>query len=324
MKIRFERYPIDVIVCLLLSSILVPIALLNVEGAARIILGLPFILFIPGYVLIFALFPTRKTDRGIDTIERVALSFGMSIATTLITLGLNYTPWGITLSSDLLSRFAFILIVGTIGIYRWYHTPAAERFIIDIDLSFPESENRLDKALTIILIITIIIALIALIYVIVTPKTGEQFTEFYLLGPTGKADDYPRNLTQGTPATIIIGVANHEYHPMNYTIETWLINQTTTTNQTTNHTNVTYHHMWFLDKMQTTLNHTPVDIEHQWTPQWRRNYTFTINHTGRFKLAFLLYTNATQDYNPNQNYATIAQEKLEQAYRECHLWINTT
>ena len=50
------------------------------DTTVRTLLGLPFLLFIPGYVLIFALFPAKKTDRGIDVIERIALSFGLSIA----------------------------------------------------------------------------------------------------------------------------------------------------------------------------------------------------------------------------------------------------
>ena len=120
MKISFEKYPIDILICVVWSLILLPISLLDFEGPIRIVLGLPFILFIPGYVLVFALFPTKKTDRGIDIIERIALSFGLSIAVVpLIGLGLNYTPWGIRLEPILLSIFIFIITLGVIGIYRW-------------------------------------------------------------------------------------------------------------------------------------------------------------------------------------------------------------
>ena len=35
------------------------------------------------------------------------------------------------------------------------------------------------------------------VYVIVTPKEGEKFTEFYVLGSGGKAEDYPTNLKVG-------------------------------------------------------------------------------------------------------------------------------
>jgi uncharacterized membrane protein len=52
-------------------------------------------------------------------IERVALSFGMSIAVTaLIGLWLNYTPWGIRLEPILYSISAFIIILSAVAIFR--------------------------------------------------------------------------------------------------------------------------------------------------------------------------------------------------------------
>jgi len=66
------------------------------ETFIRTILGLFLILFIPGYSLIVVLFP-KKDD--LEGVERLALSFGLSIAVTpLIGLVLNYTPWGIRLT----------------------------------------------------------------------------------------------------------------------------------------------------------------------------------------------------------------------------------
>ncbi|MCK4349176.1 MAG: DUF1616 domain-containing protein, partial [Thermoplasmatales archaeon] len=153
MRIEIKKYPADVILCMLWSLILLPVALLNVGGTVRVILGLPFILFIPGYILIFALFPTKKTDKGIDTIERIALSFGLSIAVVpLIGLGLNYTPWGIRLEPILLSIFIFVVGVGAVAIYRWIHINPNERFTISFDISLPKSESKLDQALTVILV----------------------------------------------------------------------------------------------------------------------------------------------------------------------------
>ena len=61
----------------------------------RTIFGLIMVLFLPGYALIAALF-IGKDD--LDAIERIALSFGLSIAVVpLLGLGLNYTPFGIRL-----------------------------------------------------------------------------------------------------------------------------------------------------------------------------------------------------------------------------------
>jgi uncharacterized membrane protein len=214
--------------------------------------------------------------------------------------------------------------MATIAIYRWFTTPSKERFTIDINIQLPKDEKPLDRVLTILLITSIIIAAGSLVYIIITPRIGEQFTEFYLLGPNGKADNYPRNLTQNENASVIIGIVNHEYQTINYTIEIWLINQTTSTDNTTNETITTYHNIWYLDTFQTQLNHVPIDIEGPWQPQWETNYTFAINHIGTFKLAFLLYDTEENIFNPDTDFSPDPEEKLSSAYRDTHLWLTIT
>jgi len=326
MDISFDDYPVDIILCMVWSTILLPIALLNVEGTIRVILGLPFILFIPGYVLIYALFPSKKTDKGIDVIERIALSFGLSIAVVpLIGLGLNYTPWGIRLEPILLSIFIFVIGVGLIAIYRWKKTDEDERFTVSLKISLPESESRLDKALTFVLAVSIIIAATSLVYAVVTPKTGEKFTEFYLLGTGGMADEYPKNLIVEEEGSLIIGLVNHEYQTINYTIEVWLINQTIVYNESTQENETSYTHAWFMDTITTRLNHIPVDIEGSWEPQWEYNYTFSADKKGEdLKLAFLLFTTQTETYDYNEDYKDNIEENIDNAYRETHLFITVT
>ena len=322
-KISFNKYPIDIILCLLCSLILLPMALLHREGTIRVVLGLLFILFIPGYLLVFTLFPTKKTDHGIDIIERIALSFCLSIAIVpLIGLALNYTSWGIQLDTILISIFIFIMIIGIIAIYRWIKTKPEERFTITFNISLPKSKGKLDKLLNIILVVFIVIILVLLVYVIFIPKTGEQFTDFYILGPSGIAEDYPTYLIAGENTSVILGIVNHEGQTINYTIEIWLIDQTTVFNETTQENESVYNHMWFIDKITVMLNHTPADIEQRWEPQWEYNYTFAINKTGEnLKLQFLLFKVPTEDYNQNEDYHDVAAEKINSAYRETHLWI---
>jgi uncharacterized membrane protein len=78
---------------------------------------------------------------------------------------------------------------------------------------------RLDKALFISLVVAILAALGCLGYLIATPKPGEKFTEFYILGPEGKAGNYPQQATLGANVDVIIGVVNHEYQPARYLVE---------------------------------------------------------------------------------------------------------
>ncbi len=286
---------------------------------------MPAILFIPGYVLIFTFFPNKKKTQGIDIIERIALSFGLSIAIVpLIGLGLNYTPWGIRLLPILSSLVYFICLMGLVAIYRWYTTPSDERFTISTTINFSGGESRLDKALTAILAISILISIIVLVYVIVLPKSGEKFTEFYILGKDGIADDYPRNLSRNGNANVRVGIVNHEYSQMNYTLELWAINQSQVFNVSNMKNETIYHHMWFVDSIEITLDHMPIDIQDSWAPQWEQNLSFSLNHTGMYKFCFMLYTSTQDKYSHSIDYVDIVDEKLNSVYRELHLWIHVS
>lgn len=282
MEARGWRSFWDLIAIAALSVLLIMIIHFSPESMLRKALGLAFILFFPGYSFITFLFPERKE---LDTIERIALSFGLSIAITpLIGLALNYTPFGIRLIPILLSLSAFNILFSALAIHRRLN--ARDPFIPRVDvrelLEWDEMSG-LDKVLTVVLLIAIFASIATLIYVIVTPKPGEKFTEFYILGPGGKAADYPTKLWVGQNGTVIIGIVNHEYRPVNYTVEVWLVNATFQNNTTV------IHHMYFFDRFNVTLNHTPVNIEGNWTPQWEKRYTFSIDKPGRYKMWFLLF-----------------------------------
>ena len=78
--------------------------------------------------------------------------------------------------------------------------------------------KRRDKALSIFLIVAIAAALGSITYMTITPKKSDKFTEFYILGPEGKAQDYPKQAIAGKPIDIVIGVVNHEYQPTSYKV----------------------------------------------------------------------------------------------------------
>jgi len=83
----------------------------------RYTLGSVFVLFLPGYTFIKALFPTKE----LDTFERIALSIGLSLALVpIILLLLNYTPWGIRINTVTLSLLTSTIIFATVSIIREY------------------------------------------------------------------------------------------------------------------------------------------------------------------------------------------------------------
>jgi len=322
MNISSRNYPVDVILCLLWSFIIIPISQMNIGDPLRIILGLPFIVFIPGYVLVSALFPTKKTERGIDIVERVALGIGLSlIIVALIGVGLNYTPLDIQPISSSFFLVLFTICIGAIAIYRWFKTVPDERFTLSLHVSLTKPENNVDKALIVVLIAVIIIALVTFIYVAITPKPVKTSTEFYLLGPDSRALDYPKDLIKGENATVTIGITNHEDKTMDYIIEIWLLNQTTYGDGVTNITSL--NNAWFLEKINITLPPNYIDNEGSWKSQWSYNYTFSINKTGKdFKLMFLLFTTTpTENYNYNEDYKSMINQIINSAYEELHLSI---
>ncbi len=256
------------------------------DNAGRIVLGLPFILFFPGYALIATLFPEKKS---LDLIERIALSFGLSIAVApLIGFGLNYTPFGIRLEPILWSLIAFNIALSALGI--WRRSTSSEPFLpfVPKDLWAKvgkefHGESKLDKALTVILVIAILSSVISLIYVVAMPRQGEQFTEFYVLDQEGKTVNYPNNLTVGEPGEVIIGIANHEQRSVNYTIEVWLVNATYTNNVTT------INELYYIENISVgVLEHMPANTEGDWTKQWEQDYNFTVPFPGQYKIWFVL------------------------------------
>jgi len=90
--------------------------------AIRWVLGSVFVLFIPGYVTVEALFPK---GRELDSIERFALSVGLSLALVpLVGLLLNYTPWGIRLTPIVISLTILTVGLAMIALVRKYRISA--------------------------------------------------------------------------------------------------------------------------------------------------------------------------------------------------------
>lgn len=201
----------------------------------RIILGLPFVLFFPGYSSVIALFPRKESLGGI---QLLTLSFGLSIAIVpLIGFLLNFCPWGIRLEPIIYSLFGFLIIVSVIAWLRLQRLPGDARRSFNFTLSLPNlGRSRLARGIYIVSIIAVLVALGTVGYVITRPKVGDKYTEFYVLGINGQAASYPTNFTltngqvtsveYGTLSTgliqqwghVTVGIVNHEGQDTTYTV----------------------------------------------------------------------------------------------------------
>jgi uncharacterized membrane protein len=250
----------DLVLANVLGVLLViAIAVFPEESLVRPVIGLIFMLFFPGYTLTSALFPKKK---DLDGIERVTLSVGLSIAVVcLVALILNYTPFGITLYPILVSMFFFTFLMSLTTANRRKSISANDRFAPSFSIPQLRKLSKVDKILLVAVIAVVVISGGLIATFVNTQK--QQFTDFYVLGPGGKAEGYPTNLTLGDSGTVILGVVNHEYQDVTYNIVVKLSNETIGT-----------------------INN--VRLSHE--KRWEQTYTFTPAKAGdNMKLEFFLF-----------------------------------
>ena len=72
------------------------------------------------------------------------------------------------------------------------------------------------KLFSVLLIVVILITIAGIVWLAVVPEKGDRFTEFYILGLDGKADNYPRTVTAGNSGAVIVGIVNRENKEVQY------------------------------------------------------------------------------------------------------------
>jgi len=221
MKTRLQN---EILLIDVLTLLLIIIIIFLPSNVFRIIVGLPALVFFPGYILTIALFPRQD---ALGVIERVAISFGFSVCvTSLFGFVLNYTPWGITLYPILISLSIFIFAISLVAWLRRRRLVQAERFTLSFTLRLTpwRARTSIDKILSITLIAAILMTVGSLSYAIATPKTGEKFTEFYIVGTEGKAIDYLSELSVGEEGRVTVCITNREHETENYRVDVMMDN----------------------------------------------------------------------------------------------------
>ena len=332
-QIRHLPADLAVIVGLIICTNIAVFLPLIRETPLRVVLGLPFVLFVPGYTLVAALFPEdgdstddtqpddiaggeesnsyQGRDGGIDGLERVALSFGLSIAITpLLGLILNFTPWGIRLGPIIITVSGVTLILTGVAANRRWALEPAKRFRVPYqewyDAAYSElmqPDSSTDAILNVVLVISVLLAVGSVGYAVAVPKQGEAFTEFYLLTENESgdlvADGYPTEFTAGESQELVVGVGNHEHEWTNYTVVIEIQRVEIINNETQ------------IQNATELRRFRPAVADNE---TWQQQHTVAPEMTGeRLRLQYLLYQGEpTRPLNRSS------------AYRELHLWVNVT
>lgn len=215
--------PADILASILIATLALALELLSplsnlpmgryIEYVAAVLL--------PGPILVSAIYPGRDDLRGL---ERAVYSFGIgALLIFLAIVGLYFTPWGANLSTISMALSAFTLLVSPMAYLRRITLPRRRRFALGLgsDAGRWRTSHRSvlsDRIMALVVLVLLAASIFALAYIDGVPDQGKRLTEFYVLGPDGKASDIPASAVAGKPSTVIVGVANHEFKAVNYTL----------------------------------------------------------------------------------------------------------
>lgn len=330
-----DRVPVDLIVVLFWTITTVAASLLPVinETVIRAVLGVPFIIFLPGYATVAVLFPEAgenpkedgrngdghqqyksKLRGGINGIERAALSLGLSVAiSSLLIILLNMTPWGIQLVPVLVAIGGFTLITAAVAVRRRQNLNPNDQFrvpfqsyIATIRAGLFKPDTTTDAFLNGLVIVSLLLATVSIGYAFTAPWEGDSFSELYVLTETSDGelvtDGYPREFQQGEAQPIVIGVKNYEYERTKYTIRI-AIQEVEFTGP--NETQIRVNNAEELGRFQTTVDHNQTDHE-----KVQLRPTVAGEH---LRITFLLYRGSVP-----------SEPSLKNAHRSNQLWVNVT
>ncbi len=321
-----RRFPTDLSV-VVWGVVLAWVAVFVSDGrwnSIRVAFGFPLLFVLPGYAFVAALFPECSAERASDEqagdaslggritlLERGVISLGASLALVpLVGMVLNFTEWGIRLVPVLAVLSACTVALAVVAAVRRWNLPPNDRFRVPVGEWYNDlrgwlfnAETTLDTALNVAIAASVLLAAGSVTYAVASPKQPQTYTEFYLLNETDDgtlvADGYPHNFTDGRTEEVVVGVQNHEEERTNYTVVVKL-QRVASRNGSAE----------IIEERQ--LEGVPVVLRDGETRRWTHDVAPTMAGQN-LRLQYLLYRG-----DPPAN------SRVENAYREVHLWINVT
>lgn len=212
------RYVQDTSAIVVITALLTTIAIFVPVFALDVALGLPVLLYFPGYLVLAALFPHRDTLHGI---ERQAFSIGISLVVdSILGLLIDITPFGLTPTTVSVTLLVFTVIMFFVIRTRRRQTGATEvgRWHVQRSWTIPFKKTPLDIGLLVLLGLAVLGTGAAVGYVVTHRPASNPFTEFYVVSPDPAAKDYRFVTGPGEMTTVTVGIANHEGHPETYRV----------------------------------------------------------------------------------------------------------
>ena len=197
------------------------------------LLGVPFLLVLPGYAIVSAVFPvdTGRVRRSEvaqpwhepDHIVRIALSLVVS-AVVLALVGVVLSIGSaIRLGPSVVAISAVTLFGVAIAAVRRLRADPAERAMPFGDDS--RFWGRLSSGSNFqngVAVVALLLLVATLAVTAAAPPQGDSYTEFYVLSEDGNgtltAQEYPETFVSGEGQTLHVGLENREHEPTSYEV----------------------------------------------------------------------------------------------------------
>lgn len=271
------------------------------------VVGVLFLLFAPGYAVVVAMFPHRRSSIngnllfGLENLLLgVAISIGLSI---VVGVNLQYTVWDIAAVPVVGILSSITLLATSVATYRRLsHRPetlSASPSKASYDIGSRTDGDKLHFT-SIVVATAVLVAVLSVGVVALDPPRGERYTEFGLLteadNGTFVADNYPSEMSLGETSTMYFTVTNREMQTKEYAVVIMLVK----TNEDGE----------AIKRSQLNSFWKAVDTN----KTWRQEHAVEPVMTGeKLRLTYLLYDGTIPD-----------QPTVQNSYRELHIWIDIT
>jgi uncharacterized membrane protein len=188
----------DLVSCAVIAVLALLLA--GASPALRTPVGLAAVLYVPGYALAAAIFPTNAQ---LDRVERIALSLGSSLGViAVLALVLDKVDHGLAPESirTAVVGSSFLLLALAL-VRRARAAPVVLPAFTQPVKTRPSRAKRFTQA---IIVANLLVAGLAYVLTLTTQPAAP--TEFYVLGPQRVVLDYPRNVLVGEPVEVIVGI----------------------------------------------------------------------------------------------------------------------
>lgn len=197
------------------------------------VVGIPFLLFLPGYALVSALFPEAPGDQKTHATRAVASPgwtsrFALSLLSSAVVVAVVGVALGqlsaIRLMPIVLAISAVTLVGVVVAVIRRLRLSPIQRarpFGNGFHL-LPGGLFTGSKFQNATMLLALIVLVSALGFVGATPSQGEAYTESYLLSENESgdlvADGYPTTFVSGEGHSMHVGMENHEQQSVSYEV----------------------------------------------------------------------------------------------------------